>query len=336
MSTEIKEANKPLLESYDDIENAVVIWVKSDESNQPMINPTEHNIDIDIDDEDEYGTEMIIELPRDILTAYILTRLGGRWKLLSRTSKICVLFGLIASYAIQFAVFFSFIGDLDFDNFRVGDTTAKDFWFNLIAIATLFIYLWRDVIMFYNSVWFWIGRVEKEKNFSTFSKLKNIKNISKGIKQIKNIKNIGNVSLDNIKALSIQNIRKHSYARKIYEGSEFWQFRLALISVFILYGGYALYSLIAIGNTNTGLIEKMDVAIQIFFVLEIDDWACALFILGPGVLDDDEFDVSIVLNETNEDSTKRIQRRLLATTLLLMFSIIGVYILSNYKVIFDI
>lgn len=279
-------------------------------------------------DNKQEGLPMTIELPRDILTAYILCRLSakGRWKALSKISRACVLFGLIGSYVMQFAVFFSFVGNLDFDSFSTGDTSGGDFWFNLIAIAALFMYLWKDVIAFYNSVWFWIGRVEKDRDIQTFSKIKNLKNI----KNV-NIKEIGHDMKEKMKNVTHLNREKLS---TMYEGVEFWQFRLGLIAVFVLYGGYALYSLLAIGNYNGDLVDKISVAVQIFFILEIDDWACSLFILGPGLLDDADFDVEVIMpGETKDDENKRIQRRLLSTTVILVASILIVYTFSNYSAV---
>ena len=56
--------------------------------------------------------------------------------------------------------------------------------------------------------------------------------------------------------------------------------------------------------------------------------------LGTGVLDDSEFDVAITIKETQEDADKRIQRRLLWTTIILFGSIGFVYLLSNYQYLY--
>eukprot|EP00483_Globobulimina_turgida_P012371 UN12394 len=149
-----------------------------DSSSEPMITAAEK----DTGEQEQEGIEMIIELPRDILTAYILTQLGGRWSILSRTSQICILFGLFGAYTMQFAVFFSFIGDLEYSNFKVGDTSGEDWWFNLIALAALFMYLWRDIIMFYSSVWFWVGKVERQKIFEHLVKSKILKKLVKELR----------------------------------------------------------------------------------------------------------------------------------------------------------
>ena len=216
---------------------------------------------------------------------------------------------------MQFLVFGSFVGNLDFANFSTGDTAGQDWWFNLIAIAALFMYLWKDVIAFYNSVWFWIGRKEEESGVDT-----NI--LSKVKDTVTNPK-------EQMKKMADTVIHPRDQAKKVYESMSFLQFRLGLIAVFVLYAGYALYSLLAIGNYNGDLVDKMSVAIQVFFVLEVDDWACALFILNPGVLDDKDFDQEVMV----EVDEKRIPRRLLSTTVILIVSILFVYALSNYQAV---
>lgn len=76
-------------------------------------------------------------------------------------------------------------------------------------------------------------------------------------------------------------------------------------------------------------------AIQIFFVLEIDDWACELFVLGPGVLEDGEFDVDVVLPENEEDHAKSVEKNLKWITALLVISIVACYGMSYYHVALD-
>ena len=147
------------------------------------------------------------------------------------------------------------------------------------------------MIAFYNSVWFWIGRKEEESGVDT-----NI--LSKVKDTVTNPK-------EQMKKMADTVIHPRDQAKKVYESMSFLQFRPGLIAVFVLYAGYALYSLLAIGNYNGDLVDKMSVAIQVFFVLEVDDWACALFILNPGVLDDKDFDQEVMV----EVDEKRIPRR---------------------------
>lgn len=84
-------------------------------------------------DEDVVGIPMIIELPRDILTAFILMRVDGKWDELDRRSRISIWFGLISSYLIQFLVFTSLandcIGQLQ-DGLKV-DASGSDWWYDI-------------------------------------------------------------------------------------------------------------------------------------------------------------------------------------------------------------
>ena len=134
-------------EEENNTENNEQQFVKN-ESSEHILKP---------DEQEQDGFEMVIELPRDILTAYILCQLTGVWSQCSTRIRVCIWFGLYGSYTIQFAVFFSLVADLDFSNFDVA-AASEDWWFNLVAIAVLFMYLWRDVIAFYNSVWVIIHR----------------------------------------------------------------------------------------------------------------------------------------------------------------------------------
>eukprot|EP00484_Ammonia_sp_Unknown_P026764 CAMPEP_0197039272 /NCGR_PEP_ID=MMETSP1384-20130603/16083_1 /TAXON_ID=29189 /ORGANISM="Ammonia sp." /LENGTH=306 /DNA_ID=CAMNT_0042469841 /DNA_START=114 /DNA_END=1034 /DNA_ORIENTATION=- len=262
---------------------------------------------------DEQGSQtIIISLPRDILTGYILCILCGRWKTITRASQICIVFGLVAALFIQFMTLLSFIGSISFDDITVGETQTEAWWFNLVALAVLFMYLWKDLIAFYNSTWFWLGKVEEEQGFRTLSRFTDIQGMKDDIRQI------GRGTID------IGNVGQHV---------KFWQFRLALVFIFVLYIGLALYSMVAIGNTppDGGLVPKIDIGVKVFFMLKIDDWAAALFILGPGVLESSQFDVAVKVPETAQDANKRVEKRLIATTLLLVFSLAIIYLLSNYQ-----
>merc|ERR1712218_44022 len=108
--------------------------------------------------------------------------------------------------------------------------------------------------------------------------------------------------------------------------------RLLMIMSFVLDAGFALYSLVEIAATDTGITDKLEVAIQIFFVLEIDDWACELFILRTGVLEDEQFDVDVKLPQNNEEREKSVEKNLKWITALLSLSILACYAMSHYHV----
>ena len=116
----------------------------------------------------------------------------------------------------------------------------------------------------------------------------------------------------------------------------FTQFRVFLVATFVLYTGFALYSLVEIAATDTGITDKLEVAINIFFVLEIDDWACELFVIGPGVLDDEEFDIDLVLaGEDEESHAKSVEKQLKCRSGLLVLSILACYGMSYYHVVLE-
>merc|ERR1719295_112867 len=112
----------------------------------------------------------------------------------------------------------------------------------------------------------------------------------------------------------------------------FTPLKVFLVSTFVLYAGFALYSLVEIANTDSGITDKLEVAINIFFVLEIDDWACELFVLGPGVLDDDDFDIDITIAESEEEYAKDVESSLKWRSGLLVVSILLCYAMSYYHV----
>ena len=71
------------------------------------------------------------------------------------------------------------------------------------------------------------------------------------------------------------------------------------------------------------LSEKLDVALKIFFILEVDNWACGLFIIQNGVLEESMFDQTMTLAvEDAEDKFKR-DSEYLWKTLLMLFGMGG-------------
>merc|ERR1719419_692353 len=97
--------------------------------------------------ESENHYETTIELPRDILSAYILLHTTGTWPKLSKLGKGCILSGFAFSFFAQFAVFGSLITTTIYEfveDFEV-DFDGKNFLYNLVSICALFVYLWKDV-----------------------------------------------------------------------------------------------------------------------------------------------------------------------------------------------
>ena len=282
----------------------------------------ERNQDIDQHRDDEPNptnplqtdeTTIDLSLPRDYLTAYILIRLNGTWQKLSFLSKFCILFGFVFSWSVQFTVFASLITDSvrHFLGGFVVSTSGEDLWYNLVAISSLMAYLWKDVMAHYHSTWFYVDAIEKRR-YSGF-----------------------HLSARRITATAVQNGSLSEIKR--IDKSElvtFGQFRVCLVATFVLYAGFALYSLVAIAASSTrGIADELAVAINIFFVLEIDDWAFELFVIGPGVLDDQQFDVTVPVSKEN-GLCKMMQKRLQRATLLLIVSVAACYAMSYYHIAF--
>jgi len=291
------------LVGYDEVQTAIQETATPESAQPPAEEAKEQTGDGDAPPDDApppsgsaepKGYETTLELPRDILTAYILIRMNGTWDKLSIVGKSCIMVGFVFSFLAQFTVFGSLITGTvyQFVNEYEVDFDGKNFLYNLVSIAALFMYLWKDVMAYYNSVWFYVKMQEKEH-------------------------------LD----LTPQALTAASPGKLL----SFGQFRVFLVATFVLYAGFALYSLVEIAAEES-IADKLEVAINIFFVLEIDDWACELFVLGPGVLDDDDFDVDVTLKENDETHTKNVEKRLKWITFLLLSSIAGCYGTSYYHV----
>lgn len=191
--------------------------------------------------------ETTTELPRDILTAYILIRLNGKWDKLTRISRLCILFGFAFSWFAQFTVFASLITQTIEDfvhNFEL-EFSGQDFLFNLVAICALFMYLWKDVMAYYSSVWFYVSLVEKERQTGFYSDGK---------------KMMGN-AMDTLTKLDTGRMVDAMMGETASNLFSFAKFRLFLIASFALYGGFALYSLVEIAATDTGITDKLEVHI---------------------------------------------------------------------------
>ena len=274
-------------------------------------------VDVQPSSQHSNNHEFTLELPRDILTAYIVIRLNGTWKRLTPISKACILFGLIFSFSVQFTVFASFIHSsvMGFIDGFVVSTTGEDLWYNLVAISSLFMYLWKDVMAYYHSVWFYLNIEEKQHHSGFHLSARRL-----------------------TKEAMEKGITKTFKKDKATELIAFGQFRVFLIAMFVLYIGFALYSLVAIAaSSHEGLADELSVAINIFFVLEIDDWACELFVIGPGVLRDYQFDIDVVVpmdNEEEQGATKSVERKLKITTTFLMVSVASCYAMSYYHIAF--
>ena len=95
-----------------------------------------------------------------------------------------------------------------------------------------------------------------------------------------------------------------------------------LLSVVFLYVGLTGYSLLSIPLAES-LVDKLEVSLSIFFVLEVDDWAYELFIAQTNILEDEEFDVEIFVKKDRRGFVRRQQRQLAKTLILVISSVIA-------------
>ena len=117
------------------------------------------------------------------------------------------------------------------------------------------------MIAHHETVWFWVGQIEKERDLATLSKftdrmsLTNLKNIANTDIR-RSVKQIGDGIADGMKEMTNVDIvgnmmeLQRGDTSRITEGADFWLFRVLLISVYVLYGGFGLYSLVAIGDAD--------------------------------------------------------------------------------------
>ena len=97
-----------------------------------------------------------------------------------------------------------------------------------------------------------------------------------------------------------------------------------------LYVGLTTYSLLSIPLAES-LVDKLEVSLGIFFVLEVDDWAYELFIAQANILDDEEFDVEVIVKKDRKGFVRR-QQKHLATTLIVVISSVMAFWAIAYTV----
>ena len=179
--------------------------------------------------------------------------------------------------------------------------------YNLLALTVLFIYMLRDLSSLYSSLWKYIRFVEKE--------------MAKG----RDATSLGN----ELKKLKFGSALKGTFNKsKEMLGKELG-FTFVKIMAFLIVGLYFIllsYSIVQISGNET-IIDKLEVSVSVFILLEIDDWACELFILNNGILDEDDFDVTITNDDgvTESNIIKAQQTRLLCTELVLIIAVLGIW-----------
>jgi len=262
--------------------------------------------------------EECYELPRDILVAYLIIKIlpdfdeeGNevtRWDRYDFKTKLGVYIALITTFLIQTIVVWNLFGEVDWSCFgKLGDTEDEvEIMYNVVCLAVLFIFLLHDSNSYYRVVWTWLGRIEEQQQIE-YNPLR-----------ISRLKKLGDAIRKRIKKLSDGEFD----ARREAIRWQFIHFRIFILLVFALYLALAVYSTFKVMLT-VGLDEKLDVALKMFFILSVDDWACGLFIIQNGVLEESDFDRTMVLKVDNaEDKLKR-DCKYLWWTLAVFFGTIG-------------
>merc|ERR1712228_206518 len=108
----------------------------------------------------------------------------------------------------------------------------------------------------------------------------------------------------------------------------FWAFRLQIICILIMYIALMIYALVRI-NSKFHIIDKLEVAISIFFILELDDWAYSLFIGQNLILSDSDFDIELHLSMVDHEKQIAKNRKALWCSLcLVVFSVTFIIAIS--------
>eukprot|EP01083_Nonionella_stella_P008480 24482_1 len=284
-------------------------------------------------------TSVVIELPRDILTAFFLLRLprdDSRRKVLkdqerepfwndySFMGKVYLWICVLMPYFVQWFVLIALLNELGDKWDELQQNEPGDFWWNTIAFAVLFLYMWKDLAQFYFSVWYYIAWLQSKRG----GILSNLKDAAVAVKDV-------TVESTKERKGTFAEVKKEEKAKELKEEAveetktaiQFIEFKLWLISVVFLYIGLTCYSLLSIPFEES-LVDKLEISLSIFFVLEVDDWAYELFIAQANILEDEEFDVVIKVKKDRKGVVKQQEGHLLKTILLVMVSTFGFWILG--------
>ena len=299
------------------------------------------------------NTRITIELPRDILTAFFLLRLPrdksrgidpkdlpkgqkelpSYWNDFSLYGKMCLWMTVLLPYTIQWFVLCVLVEDLvsTWDQLRERNV-EDDFYYNTCAFAILFLYMWKDLASFYFSVYRYITYLQKRKGGIT-------KNLTKAVAAAGDmvVAAADNITEDTPND-KIHRVHVPEESKDVSEAAKvvaedvgtvvkFIEFRLGLLSVVFLYLGLTCYSLLNI-PLQPSLVEKLEVSLSIFFVLEVDDWAYELFIAQANILDDDEFDVNIIVKKDRKGVVKKQQKHLAITLIVVIVSTMFFWLLG--------
>eukprot|EP01084_Bolivina_argentea_P039039 72158_1 len=325
-----KSKQKIASDNTDSIENDLDINI--DEMKQEIEDTEE-----DPQDTFEETKTFVLELPREMLTAYILLCLKYEddWKAYGICGQIGVLLAYAIPFGIQIIVTLALMSEVKLDKMRF-DTTKSQLTLNICALSILFIYIFDKSIALLKSTWFYLNKLQKDKNNNNINSQVDIDSF-----QTQNMLDITpNAIVENVKDMSediyeeILDIKIETDIRniKLKETDKRWvlffAFKLQIICVFIMHFGLMSYALIQI-NTHKHLADKLEVAISIFFILEVDDWAYELFIAQNMILSDQDFAIELNLKTKNHNIQFSKNKKALWCSLILIIMSVSAVILGS-------
>ena len=296
-------------------------------------------MDIDGSDEDEEEEEeeepkiYTLELPREMLTAYILLSLAPKfksdWKEFGCCGQLGVFLAYVIPFGVQIIVTFALLSEVKLDKLRV-DTSPQALMFNLCALSILFIYIFYKVVGLIKSTWTYLTKLkhqfdrEKEKrdNRNNNNNDNDDDIIEQFSKSMEELKSIQLKSVDEIGTISIDEDDKRWLV--------IYAFRLQIVFVLILYFGLMMYAIVRI-NSRHDIADKLEVAISIFFILEVDDWAYSLFLGQNMILNDSDFDIEMIAQrEKHSKQLKRNVTHLWISLFIVIISVTAIVVGSNW------
>lgn len=289
----------------------------------------------DEEDEEEEPLTYVLELPREMLTAYILLSLTDKFRDDWNEMGFCGRFGIFLAYALPFGVqiivTMALMSEVKPEKLRIS-TGPQDLIFNLCALSILFIYIFYKIVGLIKTTWYFLNKLKREfdkkqeeierqkishEEFSLSSPADELrKQLTKSMEELKSIqlKDIDEIGMD-------QDDRTWIII---------YAFRLQIILVLVLYFGLMMYAIVRI-NSNKHIVDKLEVAISIFFILEVDDWAYILFLGQNMILNDSDFNIEMTAKrEGHSKQLKRNTCHLWISLFIVFIGVVGVVLGSNW------
>eukprot|EP01084_Bolivina_argentea_P272236 463467_1 len=209
-------------------------------------------------------------------------------------------------------------------------TSKEQILFNLCALSILFIYIFDKTVSLFKSTWTYLNKLQLDEENKNNKEKRSYSDLITPM-ELPKLEKIATTAID--ASIDLANMSMKDVGKSGKTCAIFWAFKLQIICVFIMHFALMLYAMISI-NRTIELAEKLEVAVSIFFVLEVDDWAYELFIAQNMMLRDSDFDIEMIvqIHETKQTRLKQKRRGLWCSLTLIVFcvaSVIGASVLSN-------